>query len=190
MRYDINHTWVCRNSKDLKDGRIKAPLKEWEDMGLLTFVDDVEIAPTLLTEYIRKASEKYFIMGIGLDSFRYALMREALFDIGFDPKERGNVRLIRPSDIMRVQPVIESCFVNRYFAWDNHPLMRWAANNTKLVRQGKKEGTDTGNFYYAKIEAKSRKTDPFMAMVAAMVLEDNLPNAEYADIPDLGVIIG
>lgn len=190
MRYDINHTWVCRNSKDLKDGRIKAPLSEWESMGLLTFVDDVEIPPTLLTEYIRQAAERYFITGIGLDSFRYALMREALADMGFDPKERGNVQLIRPSDIMRIQPVIESCFVNGNFAWDNHPLLRWAANNTKLVRQGKKEGTDTGNFYYAKIEAKSRKTDPFMALVAAMTLEDKLPDTSYGDIPDLGVIIG
>lgn len=30
---------------------------------------------------------------------------------------------------------------------------------------------DTGNFIYAKIEAKSRKTDPFMALVASMTIE-------------------
>lgn len=189
-RYDINHTWVCRNSKDLRDGRIKAPLAEWEADGHLTFVDDVEISPTLITEYIRQAAEKYFVMGIALDNFRFALMREALSDMGFDPKERGNVKLIRPSDIMKVQPVINSCFENRYFGWGNHPLLRWATNNTKLVASGKKEGTDTGNFYYAKIEAKSRKTDPFMALVAAMVIEDMLPDASLDDIPDLGVIIG
>lgn len=189
-RYDINHTWVCRNSKDLKDGRIKAPLAEWESMGLLTFVDDVEIPPTMITEYIRQIAQKYYVLGIGLDNFRFALMREALADMGFDPKERGNIKLIRPSDIMKVQPVINSCFENQYFHWDNHPLLRWATNNTKLVASGKSAGTDTGNFYYAKIEAKSRKTDPFMALVAAMTLEDKLPDATYDDIPDLGVIIG
>ena len=189
-RYDINHTWVCRNSKDLRDGRIKAPLAEWEADGHLTFVDDVEISPTLITEYIRQAAEKYFVMGIALDNFRYALMREALYNMGFDPKEHGNIKLIRPSDIMKVQPVINSCFENQYFYWDNHPLLRWATNNTKLVASGKSAGTDTGNFYYAKIEAKSRKTDPFMALVAAMTIEDKLPDAIYDDIPDLGVIIG
>ena len=47
-------------------------------------------------------------------------------------------------------------------------------NNAKKVRSGKKDGTDTGNYYYAKIEAKSRKTDPFIALVAAMTIEDVL----------------
>lgn len=189
-RYDINHTWVCRNSKDLKDGRIKAPLAEWESRGLLTMVDDVEIPPTLLTDYIRQAAQKYFIQCIGLDSFRFALMREALSDMGFDANERKNIRLIRPSDIMKIQPVINSCFENHYFYWGDNPVLRWATNNTKLVASGKKEGTDTGNYYYAKIEAKSRKTDPFMALVAAMAIEDILPDTSMGDIPDLGVIFG
>ena len=75
---------------------------------------------------------------------------------------------------MRVQPVINSCFNNGYFTWGDCPPLRWATNNTKLVRAGRKDGTDTGNFYYAKIEAKSRKTDPFMALVASMIIEDEL----------------
>lgn len=33
---------------------------------------------------------------------------------------------------------------------------------------------DTGNFVYSKIEAKSRKTDPFMALVASMTVENVL----------------
>ena len=65
--------------------------------------------------------------------------------------------------------------------------LRWAANNTKLVRSGRREGTDTGNYYYAKIEGKSRKTDPFMALAAAMVIEDGIPEAIPAGF-DLGVI--
>ena len=32
-------------------------------------------------------------------------------------------------------------------------------------------GSDTGNFYYAKIEGKSRKTDAFMALVHSVVIE-------------------
>jgi hypothetical protein len=66
-------------------------------------------------------------------------------------------------------------------------VLRWATNNTKLVRSGRKDGADTGNFYYAKIEAKSRKTDPFMAMVASAIIDGELPeNSSTCD--DLPVI--
>lgn len=67
--------------------------------------------------------------------------------------------------------------------------MRWATNNTMLVRRGEKEGTDTGNYFYAKIEGKSRKTDPFMALVAAMTVEDELPAGGGMNIWDNPVIV-
>ena len=99
--------------------------------------------------------------------------------------------LVRPSDIMKVAPVIDSCFANDYFVWGDNPVLRWATNNTKMVRYGRKPGkeddADIGNFVYAKIEAKSRKTDPFMALAASMTVEDDLPYAQSVSAPDLGV---
>jgi len=134
-------------------------------------------------------AKKYNSKKISIDNFRYALMKDALEKIGFDPKERKNLYLVKPTDIMKIQPVIESCFNKQLFVWGDNPALRWATNNTKRVRSGKKTGTDTGNFYYAKIEAKSRKTDPFMALVASMVIEDELETGQcsFADLP---VIIG
>ncbi|MPM98096.1 hypothetical protein SDC9_145277 [bioreactor metagenome] len=88
---------------------------------------------------------------------------------------------------MKVVPVIDSCFANQYFIWGDNPLLRWATNNTKLIASGKKQGTDTGNYYYGKIEAKSRKTDPFMAVVASMIIEDNLPDDSGLATPDVDV---
>ena len=181
-RFDLSRSWLCLRNPDL--GRIKAP---WRDWGEVTAVDDVEIAPELLTEYIAQAGQKYAIRKLALDNFRYALMKRALEGIGFDAAARKNVVLIRPSDIMKVQPVINSLFSRRLFTWGDTPSLRWAANNTKLVRSGRKEGTDTGNYYYAKIEGKSRKTDPFMALVAAMAVEGEIPEA-IPDGFDLGVI--
>lgn len=189
IRCDINHTWVLRKSKDILEGRIKAPLEEWERLGLLEFVDESEIQADSIAEYIKEAGQKYYIVGIALDSFRYQLMRRALMSIGFDTDYMKNIHLVRPSDIMKVQPVIDSCFTNQYFVWGDNPVLRWAANNTKLVRAGKKEGTDTGNFYYAKIESKSRKTDPFMAVVASAVIEELLDTGITGDLPDLGGVI-
>ena len=53
-------------------------------------------------------------------------------------------------------------------------MMRWYTNNTKTVRVAKRgTGTaDVGNIQYGKIEGRSRKTDGFMALVAAMTIED------------------
>ena len=180
QRYDFGRYWVCTQNPELE--RVKAPWRDWPEC---VPVDAVEIAPELLTEYILKEGQKYNIKAVAVDNFRYALMRDALEKIGFDPKERKNLYLVRPSDIMKVQPVIDSCFNKQLFTWGDNAPLRWATNNTKLVRSGKKEGTDTGNYYYAKIEGKSRKTDPFMALVASMVVEDRLDDGQstYDDLP-------
>jgi hypothetical protein len=45
-------------------------------------------------------------------------------------------------------------------------------------KAGKEDDADVGNFVYGKIEAKSRKTDPFMALAASMTVEDALPEAK------------
>ncbi|MDR3305951.1 MAG: terminase large subunit [Clostridiales Family XIII bacterium] len=171
MRYDINHSWVCAASKDLP--RIRAPWREWAAKGLLTVIDDIEINPAIVAEYISGLAQKYYIEKVALDGFRYAVLASALRGIGFD-NERKNIKLVKPTDIMKTAPVIESCFVNGYFVWGDNPVLRWAVGNTKMIRSGVKAGTDTGNYVYAKIEAKSRKTDPFMALVASMVIEDEV----------------
>nr|UCS96133.1 MAG: terminase large subunit [Caudoviricetes sp.] len=187
-RFEISHSWFCLNSADLS--RIKAPWRDWADDGLITIVDDVEISPDLLAEYIREQMQKFYIVKMAMDNNRFDLVKRAMRKIGFAP-EYKNLQLVRPNDIYKVQPVIESCFNNQYFAWGDCPPLRWATNNTKLKRRGRDEGTDTGNFYYAKIEAKSRKTDPFMALVASMVIEDALGDGmSYSDLPGLSVITG
>lgn len=55
-------------------------------------------------------------------------------------------------------------------------------------KPGKKDDADIGNYVYGKIEAKSRKTDPFMALVASMTIEDMIPYAQTAAVPDIGVM--
>lgn len=172
QRFDINHAWVCAQSKTLP--KIKAPWRDWAEAGHITVVDDVSIHPDLLAGWIRAAATKYNIRGVAMDHHRWTLVSESLKKIGFDPKDRKNVKLVRPSDIMQVEPVIQECFDRGLFTWGNVPHLRWAVNNTKRVPASRSIGVDTGNFIYAKIEAKSRKTDPFMALVAAMTIEPQL----------------
>ena len=167
---------MCTASKDIP--RIKAPWREWVDKGRLTLVDDVEIHPDLITEYLYNMKRQYIIRALAIDDFRYALLARQLQDIGYDPKVNKNLKLVRPSDIMKVAPIIDSVFANQNYIWGDAPELRWATNNTKLIRYGRKLGQaddqDVGNYVYGKIEAKSRKTDPFMALVAAMTIEDQI----------------
>ena len=184
-RYDINHAWICLQSKTLQ--RVKAPWREWAEAGLVSVVDDVSIHPDVLAEYIREAGTVYNIKKLAMDNYRWTLMSESLKKVGFDAQDKSRVKLVRPSDIMQVEPVIQECFERKLFIWGNNPCLRWAVNNTKRVRSSKKLGVDTGNFIYAKIEAKSRKTDPWMALVASMTVESELGTG-VVNIPTIGAI--
>lgn len=170
--YGIHHSWFCTASNDKH--RIKIPLNEMAERGLLTIVDDVEINPTLITSWVEEQKYKYNIEKIAIDSYRYSLLSRALRDVGFDANDKM-VKLVRPSDIMLVQPKISSMFIGNKIIWGDDPLMRWYTNNAKL------EPAPNNNFKYGKIEPKSRKTDGFMAFVAAVTIEEEIPDeADFA----------
>ena len=178
MYYVKTHSWFCSNSRD-KD-RIKAPIMDWANMGLLTIVDDIEINPKEVTSWIEEELSKYDFVRLGVDNFRYALISSALKEIGIDAKDKDKVKIVRPSDIMKIVPVIDSMFNKQQIAWGDNPLMRWFTNNTKLVDK------TLGNFVYDKIEPKSRKTDGFMAFVHAVIASIDVLEEE----PDINSFFG
>lgn len=175
-RFDLHHSWVCAKSKTLP--RVKAPWRDWANQKHVTVVEDVSISPDLLAAYVQEMGRKYNIKMLSMDHYRWTLVADAFRRVGWDVNDRERVHRVRPSDIMQAEPVIQECFDRGYFHWGDCPPMRWAVNNTKRVPASRRVGSDTGNFYYAKIEPKSRKTDPFMAMVAAMCVEDKLGTGE------------
>ena len=164
-RYWIHHTWVCKKSPDLP--RIKYPLKEAEEEGVLTFVEESEIDPRLVTDWLCEMGRLYIVEAVAIDNFRYALMTDALREIGFTV-EKKNVKLIRPSDLMKAAVVVGYVLSKQLIAWGSSKIMRWYTWNTKAVMDKK------GNITYEKIEPKSRKTDGFMAYAAAETLEDQI----------------
>ena len=171
-RYDINKAWICGASNDIP--RIKAPWREWaKTPDMLEYVDDVEIHPETVAAYVKTVAQRYKVEQVAIDSYRYTLMADALSKVGFSP-QRKNLILVKQTDILKVVPVIDHCFIHGYFHWGDNPVLRWATNNTKLIRYGRNVGADKGSYVYAKIEAKSRKTDPWMALVASMVCESEI----------------
>jgi len=168
--YWITHSWLCLRSADIE--RMKCPWREWASAGYLTLVDDVEIAPALITAWVAEQGKRYNLSMLAVDNYRFALMKRALEEIGFRAEKGGRVKLVRPSDIGIVTPVIEQKFAKHAFAYGDNPLMRWAINNTSILQT--ENDKRKGNFTYGKVEGRSRKNDPFMALVAAMTCETDL----------------
>lgn len=171
-RYAIIQAWVCEKSRDLAG--IKAPIFEWEKQGLLTVVHDVEIPAEVITNWLVRMGSIYKIKKIAVDNFRFSYLNLALKQIGFDAYEKKNVKLIRPSDLMKNYVSLNSIFVKHNLSVGDNPYFRWNVNNTKKV-------TDTrGNVTYGKIEPRYRKNDAFMSFAAAQCLEDELPEVVSA----------
>lgn len=173
--YHIHHTFICEKSRDL--GGVKAPLREWEAKGDVEFVDDVEIPTELVVGWFKKMREKYNILKIAIDSYRYSLLNMAFKKIGFEAFEKKNIYLVHKTGLMQAAPVINSLFVNRKIVFGDVPVMRWYTNNTKKVTDAK------GNISYEKIEPRYRKTDGFMAFANTIVILDELPEeVDYSGI--------
>lgn len=171
----LNHTWVCLQSKDLPRVKFKSQFPRLVEMGLLTLVDGPEIPPYMVIDYIENLKHEYRIQKVVLDSFKYSIFSQELEKIGFSDKFK-NLRLVRPLDVGRAQPIICSAFMQERFVWGDNPMLRWATNNTKIVPYNAKNATysETGAYTFGKIEPKSRKNDPFMSLAHAMVEEPSL----------------
>ncbi len=179
----LSHTWLCLASKDLS--RLKIPYREWAEKGFLTLVDGVEINLDEVADWIAEhILRRFTVKTLCIDRFRWPLVLRAMGRLGFS-FDNKNVKFVRPSDQAMIVPVIASAFTNRLFLWGDNPLMRWAVNNTKLVSEGINKAR--GNYVYGKIEEKSRKTDPFMALVAACVgaVGEEETFVSLSDMPDV-----
>jgi len=184
--YWLSHTWICSSAPDLKG--INPPLREWEAMGICTFVNSAELSTELpcawLENEARKRNAK--IMRAGIDFYRYQWLKKALLDINFSAdKQYGNVMLVRPSNEMLTIPTITSKFTNHQIAWGDSPMMKWCCRNAKI------EIGRHGNMTYEKIEKHYRKIDTFKAFVSAECASDVLDVYENKTdfIPDMKVYV-
>lgn len=166
-------TWVCKNSADLP--RIKFPLEEARKRGEVEIVDAPEIDADLIADWLIEKMETYNIQMLCLDDYRFGLIKKSLARAGFTYKNK-NIKLVRPSDKIKIEPIIDSAFRNQNIIYGDCMIMRWYTNNTK-----KEMSKKYGNYEYKKIEAKSRKTDGFFAFVAAMTEHELIPEKQVSN---------
>lgn len=165
--------FVLKGNKDLP--RIKAPLEQWEQMGLLEWVDGADIPASKVIEWAVNYQLEHNLtyVACALDYFRYSIMKKELDRLGFESGKDSNLKLVRPSDIMQIVPTVCSLLENGNLICGNNPAFRWCVQNMKKV-----PGDKRGNEIFEKIEPKSRKTDLFQCFVAGATLLDSLPEED------------
>lgn len=151
-----------------------APIREWEEAGLLTVVDEPSINPQHIVDFFVEAREKYGVTKVVADNFRMDLIRPLLEAEGFETEIIRNPRAIQSL----LAPRIESAFANEHVIFGDNPLMRWYTNN--VLRCIKKDG----NVEYLKKDETRRKTDGFQAFVHAMYRADEIENRDYSEALD------
>ena len=158
------------NSRDYDrfSPKVKRQLPIWEEQGCLTIVQEADIKASMVAEWVFEQMGTYDIVALAMDYYRYSIIEMEISSLGFSREEK-NVLIVRPSDVMKIQPKINSVFVQGNIAWGDDGLMRWFTGNVKL------EVAPNNNYKYGKIEEKSRKTDGFMAFVHAMCDEMEIP---------------
>lgn len=181
----ITKTWVCSQSKTL--ARIQFPIAEAEARGELEMVDAPEIAPEVPVAWVEKQALRYNLLMGGIDHYRYTLLAKAFTAAGYSTdKKTGNLKLTYSPEQCMVAPVITSAFTSQRIAWGDSMIMRWYTNNACRIID------KHGNISFGKIEPKSRKTDGFMAFVAAMIAanikaEEMEADNSASDLPDVYV---
>ena len=180
----LQHTWYCLQSKEFK--RIKFPLDQAAARDEVTLVDAPEIHPDLPVRWIKGQMEKYNILAIGVDHFRYTLLSKVLSEYGIEPQRKGGIlKLTFSPEQSKVAPSISSAFLNHRIKWGDCMIMRWFTNNATRILDKK------GNITFGKIEPKTRKTDGFMClvmcMICALLLDLELDPPESTGLPDVYV---
>lgn len=176
--YWVSHSWLCAESRDIS--RLRIPLDDFEERGLITIVHDNEIDPDIVLHWVSQKMKDYKVLGGGLDNYRYSLLKSGLLNMGFDSnrKKKNNLKLCRPSDIMQIAPTITRAFATHKVIWGDNALMRWFTNNVAVAY-------DKGNMQFEKIEPKTRKTDGFMAFTHAMTQYELLIRSSIVAAADL-----
>lgn len=173
------HTWVCSQCKDLS--RIKFPIQDAVERGLITWVEDVEIPPELPAKWLSEQMATKRVIGVAIDDYRFGIMKKALEGVGFVAGKDGNILQVKGRNIMQIAPRLIAKLNRQQVAFGDDALMRWYINNTKQLLDTR------GNITFGKIEPKTRKTDGFMAAVAAVTMVDRLELEQANNAMGVGV---
>ena len=175
-RFWIEHTFVCHQALKMENRRIKFPVEEMAEKGLVTIVYGDIITPEHIAHWFIEQARKYHIIDIVADRYRAEVVRDAFTKAGLPL----SIIPSGPITHAKIAPLITTMFAEEAIVLGDNPTMRWYVNNTCVVLDPK------GNTTYHKIEPRTRKTDGFFALVHALSKDSELQEAND-DFLSLGV---
>lgn len=171
---DKFYSYSKKQDAEMAGKRKFAPIREWEEQGLLSVVEGETIDPKLIVNWFVEMRNYYEIKKVIADNFRMEVLRPLFEAEGFEVEVIKNPRAIHSL----LAPRIELAFANRQIIFGDNPLMRWYTNNVLVVI--KKDG----NKEYQKKEPIRRKTDGFQAFVHAMYRADEVTEMDVGSSLD------
>lgn len=169
LLFKVGPNYVWKTHSFVRQGfldnvKLKVPIKEWEDDGLLTIVDEPVINIQHIVDWFVEMRYLYGVNTIVADTFRLDLVKTALEAEGFTLLYIRNPKAIHSL----LAPRVETMFANHNIIFGDNPLMRWYTNNVyvHIKKDGNKE--------YLKKDEIRRKTDGFHAFIHALWQADNI----------------
>jgi phage terminase large subunit-like protein len=141
----------------------RAPIKEWEKLGLMRVIDEPSLNPMHIVNWFIDMREQYGVEKIIADNYKLDILRPLLEEQGFEVESIRRPTSIHPL----LAPRVEDGFANQKFIFGDNPLMRWYTNNV-FVKE-----TSAGKIFEKK-EAVKRKTDGFQAFIHALYRANEL----------------
>lgn len=186
---ELQHSYVCKPFADKhyayskqkaegnnkKDHRKFAPIREWENDGLLSVLNQETMDPyKVVNWYVQKRAEGWNIIKIIGDNYKMDILKP-LFE-----KEGFEVEVIRNPDAASglMAPRIEIAFEDERVIFGDSAIMRWYTNNVLVKR------LPNGNKVYRKKEEVKRKTDGFMMFLYGMWGTRDLEDNDVTDVVD------
>jgi phage terminase large subunit-like protein len=174
----LSHSFVRKETADIYYGYSRrateankekfAPIREWEEQGLLTIIDEPTINPQHIVSWFEKMRGNYHITKIISDNFRMESLRAPLENAGFETESLRNPQAIQSL----LAPRIEMGFANGNFIFGDNQMMRWYTNNVLVKILG------NGNKIFEKKEPIRRKTDGFHAFLHSLYRAEELPDSQ------------
>ncbi|HLR43391.1 MAG TPA: terminase large subunit [Pseudogracilibacillus sp.] len=151
----------------------KAPIRKWEEQGLMKVIDEPSLNPMHIVNWFIKMREKYGVEKIIADNYKLDILRPLLEAEGFEVEAIRRPTSIHPL----LAPRVEDGFANHRFIFGDNPLMRWYTNNVYV------KDTQAGKQFLKKEETK-RKTDGFQAFIHALYRANELEETNVDDVLD------
>ncbi len=161
------HSFVCHLALKEESRKIRFPIQEMAERGLLTIVYDDIISPDYITGWFLEQAEKYHFKTIVGDRYRVSVLQESFETEGLPLETVAS----GPITHAKLAPLVEVIFAEETLIWGDNPLMNWYTNNTYQDLDGK------GNITYKKVEPQLRKTDGFFALIHALSKDEILKEA-------------